>query len=135
MLALFEDVFLVIDALDECDDRSHVLKLVDVLLAGSDRNFHLLLASRREIDIERALTGSRVSDIVDLSWHIDVDIKQYLQRVLSNERFHHLYDEDKLWCRTALLKVPTECKCDDQQYVDMFSNLQRMAGSAGSAFR
>jgi hypothetical protein len=51
-LALFPQTFLVVDAVDECSDRSMVLKYLRAL--SELPNLHLITFSRREADIERA---------------------------------------------------------------------------------
>jgi len=110
MFSLFNAVFVVIDALDECDDhdRRSLLKFLESMMAWPDCNFHVLLTSRRESDIEATL-NSCVSHVVDLSHHVHADIHRYLRHVLDDERFCHLLDEDKDMVEECLSMVQMQC--------------------------
>jgi hypothetical protein len=107
MLPLFNDndVFIVVDALDECDcdDRLKLLSFIRAALMWSDCNFHLLLTSRREAEIELCLSG-RVTTVLDLGQFINSDIACYLQHVLDDEdRFSLLMKEDKRMVKETLV--------------------------------
>ncbi|KXH44971.1 pfs domain-containing protein [Colletotrichum salicis] len=58
----FHQVFLVADALDKCSERGKLLNIVKEL--QSLRNLHLVLLSRREHDIGRALSASTTESVV-----------------------------------------------------------------------
>ena len=57
MLPLFRNVYIVVDALDESDDLEAMIRLFrDLLSCSSDgEEVRLVLTSREEIDIEKAL--------------------------------------------------------------------------------
>jgi hypothetical protein len=72
----FDIVFMVIDALDECSDRSGFSRGLRSFL---EENGHIkiLLTSRQEVDIERLLVPI-VSHRLALKEHMKSDIKLYL---------------------------------------------------------
>jgi hypothetical protein len=94
----FTHVYIVLDALDECTQRSD-LELMDILktVAGWKLdNLHLLMTSRKERDIESSLksyvdeedTVCLQSDIVDK------DIQRYIQQRLSSDKDLVKWEED-----------------------------------------
>ena len=50
-MASFEATFIVIDALDECIDRSELLNGVESIMGWENIDLHLLVTSRREQNI------------------------------------------------------------------------------------
>lgn len=78
-----KQVFVVIDALDECKDRKPeaLLAALQGLIEAEDIKVKIILASRPEIDIEESLQGvSRVEVNQDSN---SVDIKAYLVKELK----------------------------------------------------
>lgn len=57
MLPCFQDVFVIVDALDESDNLEAMVQVFGELLSSSSANekVHILLTGREEIDIEKAL--------------------------------------------------------------------------------
>ena len=57
MLPSFHDVFVIVDALDESDNFEAMIQVFGELLSSSSANekVHILIISRKEIDIEKAL--------------------------------------------------------------------------------
>ncbi|KAK7414038.1 hypothetical protein QQX98_007070 [Neonectria punicea] len=81
-------VFVVIDALDESQPRSNLLKVIeDLVLDERFRKVHLLVTSRQELDIER--TMSKISHSISMSNPlVENDIKLYVRsQVLAEPRF------------------------------------------------
>src|SRR5207248_1272100 len=80
----FRCVYLLVDALDESQDRSKLLSTLTCLISPEFPNVKILAASRQEPDIERMLR--RVSQEISLSNPlVDEDIRQYIQTVLSSD--------------------------------------------------
>lgn len=83
----FQQVYLILDALDESTNR---LQLLDILIQlSSDANFakiRIFATSRKEQDIERALRG--ISTVISLNQNpwVDSDIRFYIQSHLCQDR-------------------------------------------------
>jgi hypothetical protein len=102
---LFSRVYVVIDALDESKDRKRLLALLIEILEGESLDtVQLLVTSRRELDIERAILP--LSTILSLSNpYVDEDIRTYIQSCLSqNRRFSKWPDDLKAETEKALVK-------------------------------
>lgn len=87
-LASFEETFIILDALDECTDRSELLADIDNLVGWENIDLHLLVTSRREQDIEESLAsliGDQASVCID-SAVISADIRVYVQFRLRTDR-------------------------------------------------
>ena len=97
-------IYLVVDALDECPDvsgtpsaREEVLELVEELADLKLSNVHLCVASRPEIDIRKSLEPLEPLQISlhDESGQKD-DIIEYIKSVVySNKKMRSWRDEDK----------------------------------------
>ena len=97
-------IYLVVDALDECPDvsgtpsaREEVLELVEELADLKLSNVHLCVASRPEIDIRKSLEplGPLQISLHDESGQKD-DIIEYIKSVVySNKKMRSWRDEDK----------------------------------------
>lgn len=84
VVPLFEAVFVVIDALDECptkdDEREELLKTIKAMHEQSAMNVHLLVTSRRHYDIEAVIGPlAGVAAIQIESAMNDDDIKMYIR--------------------------------------------------------
>ncbi|KAF2681187.1 hypothetical protein K458DRAFT_433717 [Lentithecium fluviatile CBS 122367] len=81
-------VYIFLDALDECTQRSELLDVLEAVAGWQLQNLHLLMTSRKEQDIESSLkgyvdegdTGCLQSDVVDK------DIQRYVQQRLSDDK-------------------------------------------------
>jgi archaellum biogenesis ATPase FlaH len=80
IIVQFPETYLVIDAVDECDDRDHTLKVLERLGALKSKNLHLLITSRDEADIRESATSFIQPECcLDLQAAlVDVDIRQYI---------------------------------------------------------
>jgi hypothetical protein len=97
-------IYLVVDALDECPDvsgtpsaREEILELVEELADLKLSNVHLCVASRPEIDIRKSLEPLEPLQISlhDESGQKD-DIIEYIKSVVySNKKMRSWRDEDK----------------------------------------
>jgi hypothetical protein len=84
----FTQVYIVFDALDECTQRSELLDILETVARWQLPNLHLLVTSRKERDIEKALeTYVDEEHTVCLESHlVDEDIQRYVRQRLSNDR-------------------------------------------------
>jgi len=80
----FDRVFLVLDALDECSEWNQFTGLFNMSNEWRD-NLHLLMLSRREFDIERALEPYHPVKIhIDQS-QLDADVRLHVKSRLKND--------------------------------------------------
>jgi hypothetical protein len=92
----FTQVYVVLDALDECTQRSELMDMLETMAgwqleteAGRQLdNLHLLMTSRKEWDIEKSLEGYvEGDDAVCLQRDVvDQDIQRYVQRRLRDDK-------------------------------------------------
>lgn len=81
MLASVGDTYIVLDALDECVERNELFRDLEQFCSWEGVDLHVLATSRREPDIEEALTPlcdsrDRISIQSEL---VDIDIRTYIQ--------------------------------------------------------
>lgn len=88
MLAGFEQIYLVIDALDECKERDELITSIEELTSWKDLNLHILATSRQEKDIAESIKS--ISDdeqrICIHSTLVNADIRAYIQTRLQTDR-------------------------------------------------
>ena len=79
MLPCFQDVFVIVDALDESDNFEAMVHVFGELLSSSSANkkVHILLTAREEIDIEKAL-GPLSPIRMSTSHNIQKDIHSFI---------------------------------------------------------
>jgi hypothetical protein len=85
ILEAFDDVFIILDALDECTERKDVLKWVKEMTFWRKGKLHLLATSRPEEDIGkhlRLLDSDHVYIKQDL---ITRDVKRYINCTLDDD--------------------------------------------------
>ncbi|KAK1621666.1 hypothetical protein BDP81DRAFT_400944 [Colletotrichum phormii] len=127
-LGCSHQVFLVVDALDECSERGKLLNMLKEL--QSLHNLHLVLLSRREHDIEKALSAS-ATEIPLRGAHIDQDIAAYIrQRIQHSGEMQEWTVEDRAKVEAQLIEMAggmfrwVQCqldsleKCIDSNQVD-----------------
>lgn len=51
----FQEVFIVLDALDECDEGENLLDVIEYIVSWKIDGAHILLTSRQEYNIERRI--------------------------------------------------------------------------------
>jgi hypothetical protein len=80
----FAHIYVVLDALDECMQRSELMDMLETVAGWQLDNLHLLMTSRKERDIERSLEGYvKEDDTVCLQRDVvDQDIQRYVQQRL-----------------------------------------------------
>lgn len=78
-------VYLVLDALDECEDRRNLLEGLKDLRDWNQEHVHILATSRRETDIEDSL-GTVATDTISLEeCVVDGDIVSYVRHQLQHD--------------------------------------------------
>lgn len=87
MIGQFEDVYVILDALDECLERQELLASIQQLIRCNDGRIHILTTSRMEKDIEESMepfTNNR-EKIRIRSMLIDNDIRSYVRGRLQTD--------------------------------------------------
>jgi hypothetical protein len=84
----FTQIYIVLDALDECKQRSELLDTLETVAGWQLGNLHLLMTSRKEIDIERSLEAYvEESDTVCLQRDVmNQDIQRYVHQRLRDDK-------------------------------------------------
>jgi hypothetical protein len=84
----FTHVYVILDALDECTQRSELMDMLEAVAEWQLDNLHLLMTSRKERDIERSLEEHiREEDAVCLQRDVvDKDIQRYVQQRLHDDK-------------------------------------------------
>ncbi|PSN64889.1 HET-domain-containing protein [Corynespora cassiicola Philippines] len=84
----FTHVYVVLDALDECTQRSELMDMLETVVGWQLDNLHLLMTSRKERDIESSLEEYiRDEDTVCLQRDVvDQDIQRYVQQRLRVDK-------------------------------------------------
>ncbi|TVY80393.1 hypothetical protein LSUE1_G004399 [Lachnellula suecica] len=100
----FDDVYVVLDALDECpsrsDEREKLLESIGRIHDLDAQNLHFLCTSRREADIERvfrSVVGPDSEFDIDLSFRqnaINRDIGFHIDRTLQTDKAFSTWDDD-----------------------------------------
>ncbi|KAL5376601.1 hypothetical protein DPSP01_010394 [Paraphaeosphaeria sporulosa] len=84
----FTQVYIVLDALDECSYRSELMDMLEIIAEWRLDNLHLLMTSRKERDIESSLQNLVIEEnIISLQRDVvDKDIQRYIQQRLSDDK-------------------------------------------------
>jgi NACHT domain len=104
ILDSFNDIYIVLDALDECTERKDLMKWIKQMISWKRSKLHLLTTSRPEEDIAKhlRLLDTDYVDIKDLVTH---DVKRYINRILDGEdAFDRWNDEIKANIKSKLLE-------------------------------
>ena len=88
MIATLEDTYTILDALDECEDPSDLLTSLEQIISWRDVKLHTIVTSRREQDIEEALTPliDKENRINIQSKLVNADIRTYVHDRLQIDR-------------------------------------------------
>jgi hypothetical protein len=102
---MFDNVFIVIDALDECTTTVELMEFLENVIRWKHMSLHLLVTSRRVIEIEEVLEGSvDASQSLAIS-NVDEDIKLYVSQILQKDKSFTRWDQESL---LEINKVLTE---------------------------
>ncbi|KAK6540191.1 hypothetical protein TWF694_009010 [Orbilia ellipsospora] len=92
MLEEAQQVWLVVDALDECSSRKahstiDLMSWINQVLESEHRNLHLLVTSRPENDIESVIMGfAGTENIINIRQHLVDDIGAYIRARVRNSK-------------------------------------------------
>ena len=88
MIRDLPQVYIVLDALDECTQRLELINVLETMADWNLQNSHILMTSRRERDITSSLEGYIDAEhtICLQSDVVDNDIQQYVRQRLSDDK-------------------------------------------------
>jgi hypothetical protein len=105
ILEAFNDVYIVLDALDECAERKSVLKWIKQTTSWRKSKLHLLATSRPEEDIAMHLRLLDPDHVIIKQDLVGRDIERYINSILYDEdSFEQWSDEIKTNIKNTLLK-------------------------------
>jgi hypothetical protein len=88
MIELHTNIYLILDALDECSQREELLEVIEAILGWKIGKLHFLATSRKELDIEEAfkyyLTPRQFMCIQ--SHLVDSDIRSCVKHQIRRDR-------------------------------------------------
>ena len=92
----FPQVYIVLDALDECTQCAQLMGIIETIARWQLQNLHLLVTSRRERDIESSLEGfiSKENRISLESRLVDEDIRRFVRQRLSDDKSLRKWEKD-----------------------------------------
>jgi hypothetical protein len=84
----FTQVYIVLDALDECARRSELMDMLETVAGWRLDNLHLLMTSRKERDIETSLESyvGEENAVCLQKDVVDQDIQRYVQQRLRDDK-------------------------------------------------
>lgn len=95
-------VCVIIDGLDECTEREELFSVITTVHSAQISSLHLIVASRRENDIQAALSTLATKTICIQSALVEGDIRKYVRtRLKENSRLEK-------WCQNPLVKDEIE---------------------------
>ncbi|KAI9871309.1 MAG: hypothetical protein M1830_003043, partial [Pleopsidium flavum] len=101
----FSQVYIIIDALDECVNRDDIVRFVDMTMDWKLGKLHWLVTSRTERDIEEHMVNRSTAQIPLQGSHIDVDIHSFILGRLQNDpKLNRLSKEVKEEIEGTLMK-------------------------------
>ncbi|THH13086.1 hypothetical protein EW146_g7087 [Bondarzewia mesenterica] len=105
----FEDVYIVIDALDECHQRSRskLLKWIGTVTESTGGKLHLLVTSRKEPDVEKglsSLSSRHGGPLCVESESSNADIRIYLDSMLQLDEMQKWDDANRERIKATLLE-------------------------------
>jgi hypothetical protein len=104
ILEAFNDVFIILDALDECTERKDLLKWIKEMTSWRKGKLHLLATSRPEEDIAKHLRLLDPDHVYITPGLITGDVKRYVDYILDGEdAFDRWNDKIKANIKSKLL--------------------------------
>ena len=104
LIQSFKEVYIVIDALDECDDYIHFLDVINAIHSRQLSHLHILVTSRREDDILESINGHITAEIHMSVKSTKADIISYVNAAVEHEHsFRKLSHAGQKCIREALL--------------------------------
>lgn len=91
IIGTFEEVFLVVDAVDECkeDNRKQLLSYIVSLFGQCSGKLKIFVTSRPESDIKRAFTSEKFQTVKIWATKVSEDIASYVRHELVHRTHHH----------------------------------------------
>ena len=80
----FDHVYVILDALDECDEREKLFSIIKRLLYSKIGKIHMLVTSRSDADLEERLTPMITAHILIENSLVEPDIRSYIQEQLHD---------------------------------------------------
>ena len=92
----FPELYIVLDALDECTDRTELMDMLERIIGLKLEGSHILVTSRKERDIEISLgTVADLQNIICLQNKlVDRDIRTYVRQRLSDDQSLNKWQKD-----------------------------------------
>jgi ankyrin repeat domain-containing protein 50 len=81
-----ERVYIVIDALDECQQKDEMLDLFEAILGWKENLLHLFVASRPNREISDVFGTENCEKILVQEHRVDQDIRNYVRKRLTSDR-------------------------------------------------
>lgn len=105
VLVSLEDVYIILDALDECLEQERLMELIKTICGWRLSCLHVLVTSRHTVDIENKL-ATLVSKHISLEQALPQnDIQKYIrERLQSDRRLKQLGSEEKSEVEKVLLE-------------------------------
>lgn len=85
MTACFPNVYIVIDALDECEELDEMLQLLQEMKSWNSNNLHIVVTSRDLVDINASLSQVATAKVCLQASTINQDISIYLAERLKTD--------------------------------------------------
>ena len=85
IMTLRSPLFLVVDALDECQQRPLLLETLFALFEQEDSCCRILCTSRAEPDIQRAFSNHAIKELRIQNHQVDQDVSVYIRAVLNGD--------------------------------------------------
>ena len=96
---MFDEVFVIIDALDECTTADELMAFVRSAVRWKLASLHLLVTSRRIVEIEEVLGDSIDARQSLAEAEVDEDIKLHVSHTLQYDKYF------RRWDATTLLEI------------------------------
>lgn len=98
LVKIFQRVYILVDGLDECSQRSQLLALITEISAWKVRKPHILVTSRKESDIAEALIPIVKAKLGLRAAIANAEIELYIRAQLqTNKAFRVLKTRGKKW--------------------------------------
>ena len=97
LFGCFNEVYIVLDALDECTERHHLILALEDIVAWQKSELHLLATSRRELELEEFMnTITKEADRIGIQgMPVEADINSYvLGRLCTDRRLKRWHKSD-----------------------------------------
>jgi hypothetical protein len=105
ILEAFNDVYIVLDALDECAERKGVLEWIKEMTSWRRSKLHLLATSRKDEDIYKHLQSPDLNYVYIKQDLVSRDIERYIDSTLDrDDSFDQWGDEIKTKIKNTVLK-------------------------------